>query len=691
MFQTTWATQITLSAILYFLVQPMIAKLLLPVFGGGTSVWIVCLAFFQLTLFLGYGYSFWLSQVRSFRKQFFIHFFFLLFTVLWFPFGPFPEAASSGTYSPPAIHLLQLLFTLISGPMIVLTSTSPLLQFWWSHARSELTAYRFYSLSNIASLLGLIAYPVLFERTLNLQQQIALWSYLYLCFVLITCSSLSILFFRSNLRKNLKLETADLPSSNKLTVWIVFPAVGSVLLLSISRMITTDIAPAPLLWIVPLALYLVTFSITFLHKRFHLLPPVRILCLVCFLLLPATSFSDMPTSTWQELLVALSSLFAFCSLLHGELSLSKPKKESLTLFHLLVALGGGLGGLFVSVASPLLFDSNVEFVAGLMITGVIYLFSLKSHPPSKVLALPAGLVILIGTFFFLYLMSSESSHHIHQIYTTRNFYGSLTVKERILNDDKTLRILFHGNVEHGAQIISKSGIGQSFPVSYYSPSSGIGQLFAHFGRNITDQAQPPGKPLKVVAVGMGVGAVSAYMRDGDVLRYIEINPAVVDIADRYFSYIARSPIEEQIVVSDGRIGLEKALKAHGPLGADIIILDAFNSDLIPTHLLTSEAFELYFKHLKPEGAVAVLYDSDYSNLLPVLYGNAAIYKKQLLDIYSDGKLQEGIRGVSWAIISSRPELLNDDKFRSSLGKSPKESPVFWTDDFSNTLSVVSWK
>ncbi|MCB0329666.1 MAG: hypothetical protein KDD70_08380 [Bdellovibrionales bacterium] len=689
MFRIIWATPIGLSALLFFSLQPMIAKLILPAFGGGASIWIVCLVFFQVVLFTGYGYTFWLSKIRSLKVQISVHLVFLLGTLFWLPISPVFQGIISSEYSPTLLLFLFLTST-VFGPSAALCATSPLFQLWWSHAHSETTAYKFYSFSNIASLVGLFLYPFALEPILTLDQQIAFWSHLYLAFVVVTVLVLPIALRSNEANVDQHSQAEKLPSHRDLIHWILLPATGSILLLSISQILTTDIAPAPLLWILPLALYLLTYSIAFSLENFHLSGTLRVLFLVLFFLLPCILLKKLPLSTMEELLIALGSVFVFCSLLHGELSISKPKREALPLFYLLIAFGGGIGGLSVTVAAPILSNLNIELPIAMTVTFIVFIFSILRKHPSRWCSIILGVVTFSGAVLIFWLTSFSQYPESHRLYAIRNFYGQLVVQERPLSKSLKLRTLHHGSVEHGAQLIAATEREVLPPVSYYAPQSGIGLLFSHYEREFARSIQSSKKRLKVLAVGMGVGAISAYMQSEDVLRYIEVNPAVVDIAKRYFSYLSASPIEEQIFVSDGRVGLNRALRTHGPLGVDMIVLDAFNSDSIPTHLFTTEAFSLYFRHLKPDGAIAILYDTDYANLLPVLQGHANQNHKSMFSIHSDKDEELGIRAVSWAIITSRPALIADERFWQ-YKTNPTEPSIVWSDSFSDTWSVIDWR
>ncbi|MCI5065039.1 hypothetical protein MRY87_04875 [bacterium] len=699
MFLISWTILVSLSALLFFTIQPMIAKLLLPSFGGGASVWIVSLLFFQVVLFLGYGYSYLLSHVRPLRIQSWIHLAVLLFTFFWIPVHPiFETRVGVHLHHSPTKELVRLLVTSLFGPVLILAATGPILQYWWSRLHTTPGAYRFYALSNIASLLGLLLYPLLIERTLTLHTQFTLWSLLYLLFVsvfiltLMTC----VRFQGAENTRNRKYSPLQL--QKKFIAWILLPAVGTAILMSITRVITTDIAPAPLLWVLPLALYLGTFSIAFSRERFHLSTGMRISYTTFLLLLPCSLMQTLQTSTWQELFIALGSLFSFCSLLHGELSRSKPEKEYLPLFYLCIALGGSLGGSFAAIGSPLLLSTTLELFLLLLIIVFVFFQSLRVHAPSRLIRTALSLTLCTGLFLTTVLAWSNHFTTVQLLSSSRNFYGELLVKEKALPEGRTLRTLFHGSMEHGAQLISNKREREPFPTSYYSPMSGIGLLFEHFDRRFPrsrrgssrEEKLPTTPPLKVIAIGMGVGAVSSYLHSGDILRYYEINPAVVDIAREYFSYLSSSPGEEQVMVSDGRLGLEQALRNRGPLHADILILDAFNSDSIPTHLLTAEAFALYRKHIQADGVIAVLYDSDYSNLLPILQGHARANDLMLFDVYSQQDSSNGIREVSWAMISSRTQLLEDENFKDTRTTLP-EDPVIWTDEFSPTWAAIDWR
>lgn len=354
-------------------------------------------------------------------------------------------------------------------------------------------------------------------------------------------------------------------------------------------------------------------------------------------------------------------------------------------------LRGSLGGVFVSVIAPNLFNSFHERSIGLLLVYLLALFCMGKDGLGKFASFSRGMLIvlgLMGVVGYSFLSFEQISSKERVLYGKRNFYGRSIVYEREIDDGATVRVLQHGTIEHGAQIFDRDGRGATSPVSYYSPLSGIGELFAFYNR-FAEEGSFEVEPIQVVAVGLGTGAISSYLRRGDFLQYFEINPAVVNIATQYFTYLSKSPVAERITLADGRLGLEHALAENGPFQADIVILDAFNSDSIPTHLLTREAFELYWKHLKPDGVLAVLFDSNLADLLPVVAANAAILSKHCLLLSSEGVRERGIRAVSWTLVTSNERLLRDARFEGDEVRERADVEP-WTDSFSDVWSVIRW-
>ncbi|HJT87194.1 MAG TPA: fused MFS/spermidine synthase [Bryobacteraceae bacterium] len=674
-----YALTIFVSAFLLFQVQPVIAKMILPWFGGSSAVWSTCLLFFQAVLLLGYLYAHWLHGRLAGRKQALVHTLVLTASVAALPILPNPAwRAAAGN---PSLRILALLAVTLGLPYFLLSSTSPLLQAWYARTHKTGMPYRLFALSNFASMLALLSYPVAVEPHLAARTQALLWSGGYVAFVLL-CGITAWRAMARGAATGATVpggagESGAGPDGHTRALWIALAGCASVLLLAVTTFLTQDVAPIPFLWVLPLSLYLLTFILCFdsprLYQRAVFLP----LAVAALGFLAWRQWPDrMPIRIVPLIVLLGASLFVCCMVCHGELVRIRPHARYLTSFYVNVALGGALGGVFVGLLAPNLFNAYYEFPLGLALLAALIAVSLwpgpaRFAPFRRRLARGAVLAGVAAYLVCLGLIVRQIVHPYRLV--ARNFYGEL----RVLDDgnpavnDTANRSLIHGVINHGEQMLREKY--RRRPVAYFCPESGIGLAMA---------ALPAG-PRRIGVLGLGTGTLAAYGRAGDTIRIYEINPLVVRAALSQFSYLRDTPARVQIAMGDARLVLESEPSQQ----FDMLVMDAFSGDSVPVHLLTREAFRTYFRHLKPGGIVAVNISNAYLNLEPVVERAASSFGKIALayDYYGD-VFDDFCFSCSWAVVvdpNSHPELQKE--FRRI---NPKRGFRVWTDDFSNLFGIL---
>lgn len=739
---------IFLAAALLFCVQPMLARMLLPRLGGSPAVWTAAMLFFQSGLLLGYLSAHVLGLVgrRAPRVAVGAHVVLAALAVLALPLV-LPSSSPQGA---PALWVMAALALTVGAPYLVLSSVSPLVQKWISKTDHPLAAdpYPLYAASNAGSMLGLLAYPFVLEPLLSLEQQRTWWSVGYIALVVVLGVGGVLAARRTREpRHEASTMTAEPITWPRRLAWVGLAFVPSSLMLGVTQHLTTDVAAAPLLWVVPLALYLLTFIVAFgvrkpgLDRWVARLTPIAAVGVVVAILLHA-----------RQPLVAVAgahlAAFALAALLcHQRLASLRPHAGHLTEFYLLVALGGVLGGAFNALLAPMLFDRVLEYPIAIALA-MLALPGLPSRKASEkdagldrpatqiavgfaVVAAFVCLLVVLGALGFQPLSSSATwwerglavgvpalaLYVIHAraaafalavggvlltasywrgpaevVHIERTFFGVHTVEEvRVRWRDgsiATLHQLRHGSTAHGLQRIDTGGV--PVPLAYYHDLSPIADVFAL----IDGQAAPRQHNAldRVALVGLGTGALAAYGRPGMVMHAYEIDPAVVGIAtdSRYFTFLSQSRADDiEYFVGDGRLLIEQ----HEGEPYDLIVLDAFSSDAIPVHLLTLEAFESYLAVLADGGVLAVHISNVYLDLEPVVakaaeeLGLFATMRTDMRD--PQESLETGRYTSTWVMLSREAEDLAP-LARRSLWRQPQapESFRLWTDDRSNILSVL---
>ena len=674
---------IFLSAFLLFEVQPIIAKMILPWFGGTSAVWSTCMLFFQLALLGGYLYADWLHRRLLPRVQAAVHTGALALSLAALPIVPNPHwrVASAGQ---PSLRILALLAVTVGLPYFLLSSTSPLLQSWYARTHKGGVPYRLFALSNLASMLALISYPLAIEPALPTRWQAWIWSGCYVLFALfcgVTAWRAAVgptLAPRASFEAE---EAAARPGWGVRLLWLGLAASASILLLAVTNHLTQDLAAIPFLWILPLSVYLLSFIFCFEAPRFYFRPVFLPLLAAALGLMGWFLLPDAPTIEVRRMILLFTAgLFVCCMVCHGELARLKPHPRYLTGFYVLVSLGGAVGGLFVGLAAPNLFHAYYEFPIGLAVCLLtlcaLFVWLMMRRPLWQRAAVMAVLTVAAGGYLWLLRIVMREMVQDY-IVVTRNFYGQLRVSNEgdPRFDEDAARELVHGVINHGEQLLRPEY--RRLPVTYFCPGSGIGRAMKAL----------EGPPRRIGVLGLGCGTLAAYGRAGDTIHIYEINPLVPEIANRDFSFLRDTPARVEITMGDGRLSLEAE---RTPERFDILVMDAFSGDSVPVHLITREALETYFFHLKPEGILAINISNNYLDLEPVMERAAAAFHKVAM-VYHYTPPDDALLcfGCSWTLILDRPTLDAHPELRRG-GKELRAARPFrtWTDDFSNMYSIL---
>lgn len=720
----TYTAAIFVSAALLFAVQPLFAKMVLPKLGGTPAVWSVAMVFFQAMLLAGYAYAHALTRLVPGRISVAVHLVVMVVAVFALPLG-----IAAGWGRPPAagqeFWLLGLFAASIGLPFFALSANGPLLQAWFArtgHPQAK-DPYFLYAASNVGSFLALLAYPFAIEPFTRLPQQTMGWTVgFYALILLIALCGVFLLRSRDAL-PDIATDDAAPPTFRDALIWIALAAVPSALLIAITAHISTDVAAAPFLWVVPLALYLATFVIAFQsrpilpHRFVTFIAPLAVIMLVVSLALGAAD--------QIVVLIALNlvGFFVLALMCHGELARRRPPARYLTSFYLYLSLGGVIGGIFAGLIAQHLFSWVAEYplliiLAALCRPGLAW-------PRSK-LEIATWVLIIAGAAFALFASYvwryefTESAFNLwvaallvlafgfsHYVLTfagliaaslvfvvlfgadagkrdfVRSFFGVHKVME---SDAGQFRILKHGTIEHGAQRIrhpdGRPVTGRPTPITYYHDLSPMAQ-------GLVAAREKRGGPINVAVVGLGTGTLACQMKPGDQLTYYEIDPTVVQIAKdtRRFTFLSECAPDAKIVIGDARLTL-----ADSPDGQyDILIIDAFSSDAIPTHLLTKEAMAIFKDKIKPDGMILMHISNKHMTLAPVVAGVA-----EANDLVSRaGDSDEGYDDENHIFGSLVVAVARRDEDFGSLAKNEKwveqeadEDQWVWTDDYSNVIGAI---
>ena len=668
-----FACTIFTSAFLLFLVQPIVAKEILPWFGGSAAVWTTCLVFFQLALLAGYTYSDLTTRKLSPRTQVLLHVILLAVSIAVLPIIPSASLKPAGDEDP-GMRILVLLLLTIGLPYFLLSTTGPLVQAWFARVFPTGTVYRLFALSNLASMLALISYPFAFEPWIATDVQAKAWSVGYGVFALL-CAATALYSLKNApaaqaVSSQTTADDASLPPTRfDLFLWLALSAMGSWMLLAITNHITQNIASIPFLWLVPLALYLLTFILCFesdgWYRRAWLLGPTAVLLGFCAWGLQT---SDVTLDIKIAVPLYLAGLFMFCMFCHGELAKMRPSPRYLTLFYLMISLGGALGGMFVGLVAPRIFPTYYELGLGFVVLAVFATFTLRKQPFFAWM-LPVALAGVCGFFWNKQITQLKED----TLVMVRNFYGTLRVKDvGTAESDDGMRRLIHGVILHGEQYLKPTR--RDLATTYYGPDSGVVLAI----KNTAQQDQ------RVGVIGLGTGTLAVWGKPGDNYHFYDINPQVVDIARTEFTYLNDSKAKIDVSLGDARLSLER----EAPHDFDVLAVDAFSSDSIPVHLITREAMAVYLKHIKPGGAIVFHVTNRFLKLAPVV--------KQIADdlqlhtaLISDDAEDTSYSKTDWVIVTRDKALLEKEAIAKKTSEiDPIPGLRMWTDDFNNLYQIL---
>ncbi len=739
------------SAALLFLVEPMMAKMALPMLGGTPAVWNTCLVFFQSMLLAGYLYAYASTKWLRRRSQIILHVSLALTPLAVLPLH-IPAGWEPPSDSTPVFWVLAMLSVAVGLPFFLLSASTPMLQRWFSHSghKSANDPYFLYAASNAGSLVGLLGYPLLLEPTLRLSMQSTFWSYGYAVFVVLTVACGALVWRNRPEFAPEQAAPAEEPDDTAPKTaetgrlwrqrlrWIALAFVPSSLMMGVTTALTTDVPAIPLFWVLPLAFYLLSFVLVFAKR-----PPIshewlirRLPFLILIALVPTLCKTKLPLLALIALYLA--TLFAIALVCHGELARSRPKITRLTEFYLWISFGGVLGGIFNALIAPVIFSTVVEFPLVLVLAAVLRPPIDQTAPPPEKAArvkrndwllpialflvmagiltalahggieLGSSLIILIFGYSMLWCMSfgkrplrfaaglvallaASSLYHPNLgkvLETKRNFFGVIRVTD---SPNGKLRYLIHGGTLHGSQSLDPARSRE--PLAYYTKSGPAGSILRAMQAKTLSAPDGDHRQANWAVVGLGAGAMACYLQPGEALTYYEIDPLVERMAldTRYFTFLEQCAPQAKIVLGDARLKLRSAPDA----GYDLIVIDAFSGDMIPMHLVTREALALYLRKLAPGGMLAFHITNLYLDIGPTLgsLANDAGLKCFTSDDrgVSQDQLDAGKLASHWLVMArSRADLgpLATDPRWVQMRVPP--GTRIWTDDYSNLLHVIKW-
>ncbi|MEM7456841.1 MAG: fused MFS/spermidine synthase [Planctomycetota bacterium] len=680
-----YTATIFISAFLLFLVQPMIARFILPWFGGTSAVWTTCMMFFQTVLLIGYLYAHLVRRWFAPRTAFLIHAGLLLIAAVSLKVAPpesfKPEGGENLTWS-----IVWLLFVTVGLPFLALSATGPLVQAWHSLSHGGRT-YRLYAVSNLGSILALVSYPFLFERYFKLREQSFGWAIAFVVFAVLCVASAFQTFGRNSWARSAETVSGKSPRLAVIALWIGLAMAPSIVLLATTNLMCSEVASIPFLWILPLSLYLLSLIICFdrpgLYRRWFFFP----LAIVSAVAATIVMLLGAQLTLLPQIVAFATTCFACGMICHGELERIKPDTQHLTLFYLMVSVGGALGGIFVAVIAPMIFSDYFEFHIGLAASIVlpVTLMIYQEYKRDK----PRTLSAWATVFGALIAITCVGCSVFHILFTgirddvlvrVRNEYGLVLIVEDAERAGGPYRKMVNGRTEHGGQFLDEPK--QMEPSGYYL--DGCGPSLAI--KAMRDSRA--GRPLKVGVIGLGTGSLVTWARPGDEFCFYEINPVVESLAREYFTYLNGEDPKTKVITGDGRVQLERQYVATGSEKFDVICMDAFTSDSIPAHLLTEECFELYLNHLRNDGVIVVHITNTFVDLRPVLYEQARNYGlvPYLIDHNPDPEHE-----TRWVLLTPDLNSQLHDVVSDIQSPWPDDMPrIEWTDDFSSLANLVDW-
>jgi hypothetical protein len=670
-----------ISAFLLFQVQPLISRYILPWFGGSAGVWTVSVLFFQVFLLIGYAYSHLLIRRLRPRTQAAVHAAVALAAAAMLPIIPAERWKPAGDEDP-TLQILLLLTMTLGAPYLLVSATAPLLQAWFSRLNAGRSPYRLYALSNLASLLALLSYPFLVEPALTREAQAWAWSAGLLAFVVLLLGCAVLLWRQGEDEGEVAAATAGIELHaewSRIVMWLLLPACASLLMLAFTNRISHEVAVVPFLWVLPLAVYLLSFIICFDSPRWY----VRTVwgwALAAALLAVVLVMLNPQLHILMQIAIYVTGLFICCMVCHGELVRLRPDPRQLTAFYLMVAAGGAMGGLIVGVAGPLLLEGFYELHGGLLATPVLLLAAMYMDERSRLhrgrsrLGWYGSIAGIVMLSMLLWMDAGQRPEETAVIERRRNFYGVLSVYEM---RKMPVRMLYHGGVMHGIQWTDPRR--RHEPTAYYGPGSGVGLAL----RQLIDENAPS---RHIGAVGLGVGTIVTYGRPQDQFRFYEIDMEVDRLAREFFTYMDDAVSAVEVVSGDARLSMEREPEQR----YDILVVDAFSGDAIPVHLLTVEAMQLYLRHVREDGIIAIHISNQHLDLEGVVARVAETAGVSGVMVRHDPPDDAPLEYRSeWAVISRDAARLDADPIgaaarplRDLRGVRP------WTDGYSSLFQVL---
>ena len=675
-----YAVTVFLGAFLLFQVQPLMGKFILPWFGGSPEVWTTCMLFFQVFLLAGYAYAHLSVTYLSRPVQAVVH------VVLLFAAVAAPSIIPAESFKPmpggvATIQVMVILAACIGLPYFVLSATGPLIQGWFAKVHPGESPWRLYSLSNAGSLIALVSFPFIAEPMMTRQMIAKVWGWGLLAFVLF-CGGCALILFKSASRAGSDAAEEDkIDSKAKVSIgtrflWFALAAAASVELLAVTNKICQDVAVFPFLWVLPLCLYLLTFIICFHHERWYVRPIFLVLFMASIVGVILARQYEGSLNAIQLISIYSAMLFCCCMVCHGELYRIRPRTYHLTAYYLSISAGGAIGGVFVAVIAPLIFNTYSELYVGLLANVLFVLMADKSKSLGTGRRKLVWMVLLViagtgGTF----LQGRRTLENQRAITNSRNFFGVLTILEDswdVPSDHKYL--MQHGTTFHGLQFVDLAK--RLKPTAYYSKDSGVGLAIANMDKQ---------SDRRIGIVGLGVGTIATYGKQGDDICYYEINPEVERLARKHFTYLEKCPADVEVVIGDARLSMENEVARN----YDLLVLDAFSSDAVPLHLLTKEAFEIYLKHIADDGVIAFHTSSMHLDLQSVVFRLAEHFGLKFAWIMNDEIPEEGILASDWILLTKNEEFLDNDKIKRAATKPSDDYKdiTLWTDDHTNLFEI----
>jgi hypothetical protein len=684
-----YAATFAFAGFLLFQVQPMLAKYILPWFGGSATTWIVCMLFFQVALLAGYGYAYALTRPLSVARQAKAQIFLLAIGAALLPITP-SDAWKPADVSDPTLRIVALLAASVGLPYLILSTTSPLLSRWLARLDRKLDPGRFFAASNLGSFVGLLSYPFVFERVMGTGEQTVWWSWAFVVYALLFGACAIIAMRHKEAPAEPGAAGAILPEARDAPGrWIAYAAMGSILLLATTNAITQWSAVIPFLWILPLSLYLLTFVIAFGHRRLY----GRAWACGLFLLLAAATLLMARPETSADFLdhlaVQCATMFVGCLICHCEMAALQPEPARLPKFYLAIAFGGALGGILVALVAPLVFSDYYEHqIVLIAIAALSFRLMLKSAQGARAprLIAFAMLALFCGGLAWAAWIGVEANELI--VARVRNFYGVVkVVKEDVDDPEEYSLAMVQAGVEQGSQY--QLAAKKMVPACAFDWNSGVGLALANQAKR---RAGGPQAPLRIGIVGLGAGMVATLGRAGDVIRYYELNPAVLDLANRHFSFVRDGRATTQVLLGDGRLTLERELAAGQKQEYDVLVMNAFRGASPPVHLMTKEAFDLYLAQLAPNGVLAVNFELDTFEMAPLHRGMASLFGLDVGWFETQHRSDDCDDPISWALYSYDKGFFAAPPVKAALSpwRDDGTSKLVWTDRSNNLMSIINW-